>query len=320
VSELTLNRAGLSEDGRYFTDVWADGALFTLAVGETLLDEQSQFQRVQVLNTPRLGRLLVLDGHLQTSERDEHGYHELIVHPGLCRAGAPEGDRKVLIIGGGDGGAAREALRHEDVSRVDLVDIDAAVMDSARRFLPTIWRHPSKGGSLDQDARFNVYAEDGVAFIEDKKRGAPEYDHIVVDASDPVGPGTVLYSERFYAAVARRLSARGSVSVQAGSAHYLPEVLQTVFHGLKDHLPGVYAYECFTQIYPGGVWNLVMGTKAGDDPREVDLHRAGALEGCRFYDSSTHRAAFALPPVAREVLAQAPPDIEALSARVEALS
>src|SRR5690606_30226788 len=134
---------------------------------------------------------LVLDGNLQCAEGDEAGYHELLVHVGLCRKAVGAGKKRVLIIGGGDDGSAREALRHADVERVDLVDIDENVMNAARELLPSLWRTPD-GRSLDDDERFCAHAEDGLAFLEE---GDEPYDLIVVDASDPVGPGTVLYSK-----------------------------------------------------------------------------------------------------------------------------
>ncbi|MFZ9886392.1 MAG: spermidine synthase [Myxococcota bacterium] len=285
-------------------EVWAPGIVWSVDVREVLFDTRSEFQHIQVVDTAPLGRVLVLDGHVQCAEGDEAGYHELLVHVGLCRKGSPPGKRRVLVIGGGDGGSAREALRHSDVERVDLVDIDIAVMNAAREFLPRLWTMPDGDGPLDDDPRFHAYAEDGLSFLEDSSTA--DYDLIVVDASDPIGPGAVLYSPRFYAAIHRRLRRGGAVTVQAGSFQYLPAVLQLVHSGLRSQFEVVRAYECRTSVYPGGIWNLVVATR-GDDPAVPDEPRTRALEGLSYYDSANHRAAFVLPPAARDVLAEPPP-------------
>jgi spermidine synthase len=305
---------GINADGSWLTDKWAPHILWSIGLEETLFDKQSDFQRVQVVNTRGLGRMLILDGNLQAAEADEHGYHEMIVHPALCRAGAGDGAKRVLIIGGGDGGAAREALRHPDVERVDLCDIDGMVLDAARELLPTMWCNPD-GASLDDEPRFVAHVRDGVKFLQETDE---RWDLIVVDASDPIGPGTVLYSPEFYAAIERCLTTTGAVTVQSGSWFYLPEVLQTVRKGLSAVFDRVDAYSCFTAIYPGGFWNLCMATR-GDDPLDVNVERADALTGTRSYDAAAHQAAFALGPRAREVFAKDPPSLEEVSLRVEVL-
>lgn len=317
-SFVEVSRVGLSKDRRWLTDLWQKDVLWTVGVKEVLLDVRSRYQHIQIVDTPRFGRMLILDANIQCAEKDEAGYHELLVHVGLCRKGAPspEGGRRVLVLGGGDGGAAREALRHEDVSRVDLVDIDEAVIDAAKRFLPGVWRHP-EGGKLDRDHRLRVFCEDGAAFLEQGK-GEDGYDLVVVDASDPVGPGTALYSRRFYEAIRGRLRAGGAVCVQAGSFRYLPEVLVTVTRGLGEVFPVVHAYQCHAAVYPGGVWNLAVAT-LGDDPREVDEARARALKGLCWYSAEVHRGAFALPPLARAVIEREKPDPRALEAALREL-
>lgn len=297
-------------------EVWAPGIVWSVDVQKVLFDTRSEFQHIQVVDTAPLGRVLVLDGHVQCAEGDEAGYHELLVHVGLCRRGGARGPRRVLIIGGGDGGSAREALRHRDVERVDLVDIDSAVMNAAREFLPSLWTLPDEEGPLDDDPRFVAHAEDGLAFLEEASTA--DYDLIVVDASDPVGPGAVLYSPRFYAAIRRRLRRGGAVTVQAGSFQYLPAVLQLAHSGLRAHFEVVRAYECRTSVYPGGIWNLVVAT-GGDDPTVVDDARVRALTGLSYYDGATHRAAFVLPPAARSVLAEAPPPLREVQSHLREL-
>ena len=305
---------GLSNDNRWLNDCWSPDVYWRIGVEEVLVDERSEYQRVQVVQTKKLGRMLVLDGNVQCAEVDEASYHEMIVHPALCRAGASGATgQRALIIGGGDGGAAREILRHPLVSHVDMVDIDALVTQSAKTYLPSIWRTP-QGAPLEGDPRFHLHHADGVAFLEKATEG---YDLIVVDASDCIGPGTTLYSEKFYRLVRERLRPQGAVTVQAGSFFYLPDVLSTVYQGLAKVFPEVAAYQCFTAVYPGGLWNLAMAT-LGDAPVDVDTARADALHGVCWYNASTHRAAFVLPPLAQKVLCA--PDVKTPEQLAETLS
>lgn len=131
---IRVAKSGLSPDLQWITDPWDRGVLFSVKVDQVLHDVRSKFQRIQVLETPAMGRMLVLDSALQCAERDEAGYHEFMTHVALCRKGAAGGGgKRALVIGGGDGGAAREILRHDDVAVVDLVDIDSEVNDQPAR-------------------------------------------------------------------------------------------------------------------------------------------------------------------------------------------
>jgi len=296
---VTVAPDALTKDGAWFSERWAPGTLHALRVRSVLLDEQTGFQHLRVLDTEDLGRVMVLDVAVQVAERGEAAYHELLVHPGLCRKGAAPGEgKRVLVIGGGDGGSAREALRHPSVAHLDMVDIDPAVTRAARELLPSIWHRPDTDGPLEDDPRFHLHHEDGVAFA---LADGPGYDLVVVDATDPVGPGAVLYSERFYRAIRARLAPGGACAVQAGSWWFYPEVLRMAHGRLAATFECARAYQCWSPVYPGGLWNLVLAT-GGDDPAEVDPARVRALSGCEWYDAAVHAAAFALPPAARRAL------------------
>ncbi len=321
---IRLSMKGLSDDQKWLTDQWADQILWTIAVDNIVLDVQSEYQRIQVVDTPHLGRILVLDGNIQCAETDEAGYHEMIVHTGLCRIGAssPRGGRKVLVIGGGDGGAAREALRHPDVVQVDLVDIDQAVIDACRDYMPRVWHHPDRTRKIEDDPRFSIHIRDGLEYL--KERGAmaeaDKYDLIVVDGSDPVGPGVALYTPAFYQAVYDALKDGGATCVQGGSFWYLPEVFTTVYTGLSDIFEHVAPFECFTAVYPGGVWNLQLGIKGPFDPDAVDDARVQKLGALHWYSTGRHRAAFSLPPIAERLLQKVPPPLEEVQEQLEKVS
>jgi spermidine synthase len=316
---LVLNPRGLSEDMKWLTDAWAEQVLWTVQVKEVLRDVKTEHQRIQIVDTERLGRMLVVDGNIQCAEADEASYHEFITHTALCRSGAPspKDGRRVLVIGGGDGGAAREAMRHNDVVAVDIVDIDDDVIRACRDHMPGLWRHPDGRRSLDEDERLSVHIADALDWLKTVARdGGPEgYDLIVVDGAEPVGPGQRLYTDEFYGLVKRALREGGAICVQAGSFWYQPDVLRTVYHGLKRVFPVVKPMECFTATFPGGVWNLAIAT-LGDDPEKLNRARAEGLDDLQWYSAAGHRSCFGIPPRAWEVLEKAPPSLDAISARL----
>jgi spermidine synthase len=316
---LVLNPRGLSADMNWLTDSWAEQILWTIEVKEVVRDVKTEHQRIQIVDTERLGRLLVLDGNIEVAEADEASYHEMLVHTPLCRKGAPspKQGRRVLVIGGGDGGSAREALRHNDVAHVDVVEIDREVVNTCREHLTRLWRHPDSERRIDEDERLHIHYEDGTAWL--KQVGAPDgpapYDLILIDSTDPVGPGTALYTDAFYASVRDALVEGGAATVQGGSFWYHPEIFQTVYWGLRSAFPVVKPMECFTAVYPGGIWNLFVAT-LGDDPEDVNEARADSLGELDWYSARRHRAAFGLSPRAARVLDEKPPPLDIISSRL----
>lgn len=315
--DVSVSRCGLSSDGRFVSDSWLRGVVWSAEVqeGGVLRDERSDFQRIMVVETVSLGRALILDGALQCAERDEAGYHEFLAHIPLLRSACRDTGVRVLIVGGGDGGVAREVLRHDSVEAVALVEIDGRVAEAARSLMPTLWPP-----TLDEDPRLEVILADGFEYV----RSAPAtFDLVVVDASDPVGPGVALYQPAFYEALRACIRPGGAVVAQAGSFWYLPRVFRTVYHGLKAAgFATVKPYSCFSAVYPGGQWNLVCATsESGDDPAEPHPTRAPAFArahpNLQFYDPDAHVATFALPPLARRVLAEGPPDLGSIAADLE---
>lgn len=309
--EVSVSRCGISRDGRFVSDSWLRGVVWSAELKEVLRDEHSPYQRITVVDTVSLGRALVLDGALQCAERDEKGYHEMMAHVPLLRAGARSNDLRVLIVGGGDGGAARECLRHPHVGSVTLVDIDEQVVKAARELLPSLWPP-----TLDQDPRLEVVHHDGCEYVTSSARD-DLFDVILVDASDPVGPGVALYQPKFYEALRRRLRPDGAVVAQAGSYWYLPRVFRTVYHGLKSAgFDIVKPYSCFSAVYPGGQWNLMCATtNSRDDPAlPLLLQKSDSSLHTEFYDAENHVASFVLPPLAKGELAKPPPDLSETAA------
>lgn len=252
-------------------------------VKERLFLGKSAYQSVEVVDTVSHGRMLLIDGLLMTSERDEFVYHEMIAHVPLFLHPSP---RRVLVIGGGDGGTVREVLKHPSVREVALVEIDGVVVDAARRFLP------STSAALS-DPRVSVLIEDGVKFMAQEDRG---YDVILIDSTDPIGPAQPLFGSQFYAHVKRRLTADGIVVAQGECPFYRLDAQAALLNVVKGAFDAAAIYNYHNLTYPGGFWSFVIASKTQLDFMTPDEGRVAALQPrLSYYNLETHRAAFALP-------------------------
>lgn len=264
----------------WFTERQTEDLGLSLRIRESLLVEQTPFQRLAVLDTYLYGRMLVLDGAVQTTEEDEFIYHEMITHIPLITHPHP---REVLVIGGGDGGTIREILRHPDVKRSRLVEIDDRVVAAARRFFPRLSQ------ALD-DPRAEVMIADGAEHVR-TVRGA--YDVIIIDSTDPVGPAVKLFESDFYRAVHDALTPEGLFVAQSKSPYLDRELIRTVLRSVRSLFPVALLYTAAIPTYPSGLWSFVLGSKRYH-PLTFDESRAEKLE-TRYYSPEIHRAAFVLP-------------------------
>lgn len=250
---------------------------------ELLFRGKSEFQSVEVYDTVSHGRMLLIDGLLMTSERDEFVYHEMIAHVPLFLHPEP---RRVLVVGGGDGGTVREALKHPAVAHVDLVEIDGMVVDAARKFLPST-------AACLSDARVTVRIEDGVKFMA--AAGEP-YDVILIDSTDPIGPAAPLFGPEFYGNVKKRLTADGLVVAQGECPFYRLDVQKALAQVVRGAFGAAALYNYHNLTYPGGLWSFVAASKVPRDLTAPDAARVAALQpSLSYYNVETHKAAFALP-------------------------
>jgi spermidine synthase len=257
-------------------------------VRQTLFSEQSEFQHVDVIETVPFGRMLLNDGLVMVTERDEHIYHEMMVHVPLLTHPNP---RKVLVIGGGDGGTVREVLKHSSVEKVHLVEIDEAVVRACRLHIP------QTAACLD-DERVVVNIEDGVSFTAKSKE---KFDVVLVDSTDPIGPATPLFGEDFYSSVYTCLNDEGIVVAQGESAFYEGEMQSKILTILASQFAATYIYNYTNMTYPGSLWSFVVGTKGLCPLRDFDERRFSRLSlNTRYYNPSIHRASFALPEFMRD--------------------
>ncbi len=264
-----------------------------LRVSRPIYAGHTGFQNVEVFENETLGAVLALDGIVQTTERDEFVYHEMLVHPAMI---AHPGARRVLIVGGGDGGALEEALKHP-IEHVTMVEIDRRVIELCREHLPTI------SGEAFDDPRLDLVIGDGVAYVAGTER---RFDVILVDSTEPVGPGAALFETPFYAGCRACLSPGGILVTQNAVPFLQREVARDAVRRLRPLFADVALYVAPVPAFVGG--HMAFGWAAQD--AETRATEAGTLErrfaeakiATRYYTPEIHRAAFALPPYIAELM------------------
>jgi spermidine synthase len=237
----------------WLTESERDNMTISYRVRSIVHEEQSPFQHVMILDSCDFGRMLVLDGVVQTTSMDGFIYNEMISHVPLAFHPHP---RRVLVIGGGDCGAAREVCKHDQVEQIDLVEIDQAVVEACKRHLPEV-----SGNLSDPRVRF-IYA-DGVEFV---KSVSDTYDVIIVDSSDPVGPAKPLFEYAFYAHLHRALKADGVMVCQSQSPIFHDDVMRQTYQHIDRLFPTALLYTAVVPTYPGGLWSFTLGSKAYERP------------------------------------------------------
>ncbi|MDH3239763.1 MAG: polyamine aminopropyltransferase [Alphaproteobacteria bacterium] len=283
----------------WFTETLHRGYGQSFEIVETLVRERTPYQDLTIFQTRALGRVLVLDGAVQTTEADEFYYHEMIAHLPLF---SQERARRVLIIGGGDGGTLREVLKHPSVEQATIVEIDARVVELSREHLPKL-----SNGAFE-DPRTHLIIGDGTKFAEES---ADTFDAIIVDSTDPIGPSIPLFEEPFYRSCAKRLDGRGVLIRQAG----VPFFQAGEYRDTHRMLSNVFR-DCTVALVPvptycGGHMALAL---ASDDPENLNCGRASldrrfshAGIETRYYTPEIHDAALALPAFMKKALQSSPP-------------
>jgi len=258
---------------------------FGLRSGELLHRSQSEYQEITIVNT-EFGETLLLDGAMMTASAVEHYYHEMLVHPALTTTPCI---KKVLVIGGGDGGTVREVLRYPEVEQVTLVELDCEVVFACRKHLR------SMAVPWDDDRLAVVYA-DGAEFV--RNGATSEYDVILVDGADPVGPAAVLFSSGFYADCKRRLKPFGTLASQTESPIVMREDFLRIVRTMREHFGRALPVFGPMPIYPGGSWSWTIATDREQWDHTMDFNNRRmvlAEQTCKYYNRYIHRAAFAMP-------------------------
>ena len=270
------------------------------AIARTIVEAQTKFQHVEILQTAAYGKTLVLDGRIQSSQGDEFIYHEALVHPGMLTTEGPP--RSALVIGGGEGATLREILRYPSITRAVMVDIDGEVVELCKTHLPEMHQ-----GAFD-DPRTQVRHEDARAYLE---KSNDRFDFITVDLVEPLeeGPARMLFTQEFYALVRDRLTPGGTMTMQAGMTK-LGELgfFTSIHRTLREVFPVVAAYQSFISCF-GTPWGFIVASKKVDPARQgaqaVDKLIAERVKGSlEYWDGVTHQHAFSLPKFIRKAVAQ----------------
>ena len=270
--------------------------------GPLLHRSRSPFQKIEIYDTPFLGKLLRIDERFMTSEKDEFFYHENLVHVPAISHPNP---RRALVIGGGDGGSCEEILKHPSIEKVTLVELDQVVVDVSKQYLESVHR------GVFNDERLQLLVEDGLKFIAETNE---RFDLIVLDLTDPFGPSQSLYSQQFYQNCRTALAAGGAMSLHIESPITRPELYARIVKTLQSVFTIVRPYSLHIPVY-GTYWGMACASDTLDplslDASAVDARiKQRALEGLQFYNGEMHRAVFALPNFQRRLLAGAFPVIQ----------
>lgn len=267
----------LSKDIIWEEQTPASGLYFK--VKKWLHRQQSRFHRIEVIENETYGRVLLLDGLVQTTEADEFFYHEMLVQPALHCHPEPE---RVLIIGGGDGGALKEVLKHP-VKKVIMVEIDERVIEVGRKFFP--WLE-----SCLKDERAEIILADGNDYITTTKE---KFDIILVDSSDPIGPSEILHRQEFFLKLKKIMRPRAIIAAQSGSVFFQRESIRQKRHFLEAMFYYTHFYLSPMPTYPGGLWCYAF---LSDRINPLRGPAKKVIPGLKYYSRAIHRAAFVLPP------------------------
>ena len=270
-----------------FQETLYDAISQNFRIDKMYFEQKTGHQHLMIFHNAMLGRVMTLDGVVQTTEADEFIYHEMMAHVPIFAHGQA---KRVLIIGGGDGGMLREVLRHDDVEHVTMVEIDSAVIDMAKEYLPN-----HSAGAFD-DERAHIVIADGMDYVRETE---DRFDVIISDSTDPIGPGEVLFTDDFYAQCKRILNEGGVMATQNGVAFFQIDEVKTTSERMGQHFSDQTFYSAAVPTYYGGVMTFAWGS---DNPalRAVpldELQRRFESAGfkTRYYSPQVHVASFALP-------------------------
>jgi spermidine synthase len=277
-----------------FQETLYDAIAQTFRIDKMYFEQKTGHQHLMIFHNAVLGRVMTLDGVVQTTELDEFIYHEMMAHVPLFAHGNA---RRVLIIGGGDGGMLREVLRHKDVEQVTMVEIDSAVIDMAKAYLPN-----HSAGAFD-DPRANIVIADGMEYVRETN---DRFDIIISDSTDPIGPGEVLFTDDFYAQCKRVLNAGGVMSTQNGVPFFqIDEVINT-HHRMSAQFADHTFYSAAVPTYYGGIMTFAWGTDNAalreTTLEELQARYDKAAIRTRYYSPALHQASFVLPQYLVEAL------------------
>ncbi len=276
----------------WFTERHTPDVKLSIRIDRQLYSGQSDFQRIDVFDSKEFGRFLTLDGYMMLTERDEFIYHEMITH--VPMAVHPDA-KKILVIGAGDGGVVRELCKYQEVEEIDLVEIDPLVVEVSRKYLP-------QTASCLDDERVKIHYEDGLKFVRSKES---YYDVIIVDSTDPFGPGEGLFTKEFYGNCYKVLKEDGIMVNQHESPFYAEdsEACQRAHKRIVESFPISRVYQAHIPTYPSGHWLFGFASKKYHPIKDLNAVRFNMRAlGLKYYTTRLHQGAFMLPAYVEELL------------------
>ncbi len=276
----------------WFSENHTPNVQISIRVDKQLYSGKSEFQRIDVFESPEFGRFLTLDGYMMLTEKDEFIYHEMITHVPMA---VHPNVKKILVIGAGDGGVVRELVRYHDIEHIDMVEIDPLVVEVCKKYLP-------QTACRFDDPRLSLHFEDGLRFVRFKEN---EYDLIIVDSTDPFGPGEGLFTKEFYGNCYKALKDDGILINQHESPFY-PEdaqACQRAHKNIVNTFPIAKVYQAHIPTYPSGHWLFGFASKKYHPLRDLDETRWNMRSlTCRYYTTTLHKGAFYIPAYVEELL------------------
>lgn len=276
----------------WYTDNQTKDVRFSMKLKKQIISVKSEYQSIDILDTYEYGRVLVLDGELMITAKDEFIYHEMITHVPMA---VHKNAHNVLVIGAGDGGTIRELSKYDDIQNIDMVEVDRTVVDVCSEY----FRQTSCG--LD-DSRVNVYFEEGLRFIRGRDA---EYDLIIVDCSDPFGPSVGLFTREFYGSCYKALKDDGILINQHESPFYNPHQRSVIraHNQIQIVFPYSTVYQCHIPSYPSGHWLFGFASKKYDPIEDLDADHWNSLRiKTHYYNTDLHKGSFYLPNYVKELL------------------
>ncbi len=276
----------------WFTEHHTDSVTMSVRVTEQLYSSKSDYQQIDIFNSQEFGKILTLDGMIMLTEKDEFIYHEMLVHVPMAVHPSVE---SALVVGAGDGGAIRELGKYDAIGRIDLVEIDSVLVEACRQYLPMT-------ACGYNDGRVRVFNQDALRFLR-KVEG--EYDLIIVDSTDPAGPGEILFTKEFYGSCCKALRDGGIMINQHESPFYAWEAvaMKKAHKHIRESFPIHSVYQAHIPTYPSGHWLFGFASKKADPLKDLDPARWNSL-GIRtdYYNTDLHLGAFYLPNYVKRLL------------------
>ena len=270
--------------GLWFSEIENDMISYGYKFNDVLFNDRSEYQSVKVIETEAVGRMMLLDDLIMVTDFDEFVYHEVISHIPVCLHKKPE---KVVVIGGGDGGTVRELLKHQCIKEIVLCEIDEMVVEASKKFFPDL-------GRFLNDERVTVRIGDGVAYMQEHAAG--ELDLVIVDSTDPIGPGEGLFCKDFYRSVSAALKSDGMMVCQSESVWHRPEMLHRIHNNVSAGFDFRKSYIAGIPTYPRGTWSWTVGSKNPIIPEEYDRERFNQVKAdLKYLNDQTMLSVFALP-------------------------